>query len=402
MLAAIRAEGRYREVATHADDGAIDFASNDYLGLATEPQVVAALKHAARVGSGGARLLGGRHREHSLLEDELAQWLGRERALLVFFGISCGARRAAGAGADGRCRRLRRAQSRVPDRRDPPFARAAHDLSARVAAPARVARLEHAGRERDDLQHGRRCGRSARRSSTISETTTCSSSTKRTRWALPGRKEPASRAGWTIRAPSSWARSRKRSARMADSSPGRRTAIDLLVNRARSFVFDTALPPAIALAARVAIVLARRADDRRARLAANASRLRAGLRELGFEAPDGISPIVPVVLGSERRALEVAASPAAGADQRAGRAAADGSAGVVAAAFFGSRRSHAGADRPGRERTSPMHRYFVTGTDTDVGKTRVTAALARALRLARREADDRQARADRARSQACR
>lgn len=29
-----------------------------------------------------------------------------------------------------------------------------------------------------------------------------------------------------------------------------------------------------------------------------------------------------------------------------------------------------------------MHRYLVTGTDTDVGKTRVTATLARALRLA--------------------
>ncbi len=79
------------------------------------------------------------------------------------------------------------------------------------------------------------------------------------------------------------------------------------MNRARSFVFDTALPPAIALAARVAVVLARRADDRRARLAANAARLRAGLRDLGFDAADGVSPIVPVILGSEHRAVDVAA-----------------------------------------------------------------------------------------------
>ncbi len=45
-----------------------------------------AFRHATRVGSGGARLLGGRHREHSLLEEELAAWLGRERALLFSSG----------------------------------------------------------------------------------------------------------------------------------------------------------------------------------------------------------------------------------------------------------------------------------------------------------------------------
>ena len=54
--------------------------------MATDPQVVEALKRATRVGSGGARLLAGRHREHALLEDELAEWLGRERALLFSSG----------------------------------------------------------------------------------------------------------------------------------------------------------------------------------------------------------------------------------------------------------------------------------------------------------------------------
>jgi 7-keto-8-aminopelargonate synthetase-like enzyme len=86
LLDSIRASGRYRSVPTHQLSGVIDFSSNDYLGLATDSQVLQAFKYATRVGSSGARLLGGRHREHSLLEEELAAWLGRERVLLFSSG----------------------------------------------------------------------------------------------------------------------------------------------------------------------------------------------------------------------------------------------------------------------------------------------------------------------------
>src|SRR5208283_2560794 len=85
-LERIRIEGRYRRVESHQLEAMIDFSSNDYLGLATNRTVVQAFTHATRVGSGGARLLAGRHREHSLLEEELAAWLGRERVLLFSSG----------------------------------------------------------------------------------------------------------------------------------------------------------------------------------------------------------------------------------------------------------------------------------------------------------------------------
>ena len=62
---------------------------------------------------------------------------------------------------------------------------------------------------------------------------------------------------------------------------GPAASIDLFVNRARSFIFDTALPPALALAARVALHLTRGAEDRRARLNANAERLRLALAIAG-------------------------------------------------------------------------------------------------------------------------
>jgi 8-amino-7-oxononanoate synthase len=86
---------------------------------------------------------------------------------------------------------------------------------------------------------------------------------------------------------------------------GPAAVIDLLVNSARTFIFDSAPPPAIAFAARVGIMLARTADDRRARLFSKAERLRSGLRELQIAVNDERTPIVPIVLGDERRALDL-------------------------------------------------------------------------------------------------
>lgn len=65
------------------------FCSNDYLGLAHDPRLVNALKKAADesgVGSGSAHLICGHHREHAALEEALADWTGRERALLFSTG----------------------------------------------------------------------------------------------------------------------------------------------------------------------------------------------------------------------------------------------------------------------------------------------------------------------------
>ncbi len=67
----------------------LNFCSNDYLGLASHPRVCAALQGAARrygVGSGASQLVCGRHRLHQRLEEELAAFSGRPRALL----FSCG------------------------------------------------------------------------------------------------------------------------------------------------------------------------------------------------------------------------------------------------------------------------------------------------------------------------
>ena len=67
----------------------IDFCSNDYLGLSAHPRVTEALVAAARehgVGARASHLISGHQGEHEALEEELAAFTGRERALLFSTG----------------------------------------------------------------------------------------------------------------------------------------------------------------------------------------------------------------------------------------------------------------------------------------------------------------------------
>jgi glycine C-acetyltransferase len=78
-----------------------------------------------------------------------------------------------------------------------------------------------------------------------------------------------------------------------------------LLNRARTFIFSTALPPSVVGANRAAVRLLEEEPWRRRRVLEAASRLRTGLKErLGLETPSR-SQIVPVILGDNSRALRV-------------------------------------------------------------------------------------------------
>lgn len=67
----------------------LSFCSNDYLGLAADPRIAEALCDGARrygVGSGAAHLVSGHSSAHHALEEALAAFTGRERALLFSTG----------------------------------------------------------------------------------------------------------------------------------------------------------------------------------------------------------------------------------------------------------------------------------------------------------------------------
>ena len=83
---------------------------------------------------------------------------------------------------------------------------------------------------------------------------------------------------------------------------GSRILIDYLVNRARAFIFTTALPPAVTSAAEAALDLHRVSSWRRelrARLARNISQLAAGLERTHA------TPIIPIPTPAPQRAMEI-------------------------------------------------------------------------------------------------
>jgi 7-keto-8-aminopelargonate synthetase-like enzyme len=81
-----------------------------------------------------------------------------------------------------------------------------------------------------------------------------------------------------------------------------RDVVDLLINRARSYIFSTALPPADAAAALMAIRILRSAEGRA--LVERLESLVQMMTESGFAPSAHPSPIIPVILGSEQAAVD--------------------------------------------------------------------------------------------------
>ncbi len=84
---------------------------------------------------------------------------------------------------------------------------------------------------------------------------------------------------------------------------GSRDLIRFLVNRARSFIFTTGLPPPVLAASREALRIVRSEPERRQALFRNVGRLRGALASAGFElgpTDSTGSQILPVVIGEDR------------------------------------------------------------------------------------------------------
>jgi 8-amino-7-oxononanoate synthase len=86
---------------------------------------------------------------------------------------------------------------------------------------------------------------------------------------------------------------------------GSRALRELLINRCRSFIFTTALPPAIMATAIAAIDLVEREPERREALWDNCRRLADGLRKIGFSFGENQSPILPLVIGDAENCMRL-------------------------------------------------------------------------------------------------
>jgi 7-keto-8-aminopelargonate synthetase-like enzyme len=86
---------------------------------------------------------------------------------------------------------------------------------------------------------------------------------------------------------------------------GSGSLIELLVNKARSFIFSTAPSPAVSAAARAGVELIQGAegDSLRQQLWQRVEELRRGVESLGWRTPAGPSAILPLIVGEEAKAL---------------------------------------------------------------------------------------------------
>jgi 8-amino-7-oxononanoate synthase len=86
---------------------------------------------------------------------------------------------------------------------------------------------------------------------------------------------------------------------------GSRALRELLINRCRSFVFTTALPPAVMAMGIAAIDLVMREPERRQALWSNRERLKIGLTELGYSLGNSCSQILPLMIGDPTRCMKL-------------------------------------------------------------------------------------------------
>jgi len=89
---------------------------------------------------------------------------------------------------------------------------------------------------------------------------------------------------------------------------GSRVLIEWLINRARSFIYSTALPPPVLAAALAALHIVKTEPERRRRLWNNAAFLRQGLSGLGYRLVETESPILPVLIGDEEKTMALCAA----------------------------------------------------------------------------------------------
>jgi 8-amino-7-oxononanoate synthase len=290
----------------------VNLCSNDYLGLASDPRLVAGAVEAAEregAGAGAARLVAGDLPVHGVLERRLATFKHAEAALLFSSGYHANVGVPAALAEredaifsdrlnhasiiDG-CRLSLAKTWRYPHRDVGALARLLRETKARRKLVVTDAVFGMDGDAAPLADLAELCEREgamlyvdeAHASGVLGPTGAG--------WAEAEGVRPDVIMGTLGKALGSFGAFVAGSARLCD----------WLTSRARTFIFTTALPPAACGAALAALDVVAAEPERRAHLAALAARMRDGLAALGFDMSRVVAPIFPVVLGDEALALE--------------------------------------------------------------------------------------------------
>jgi len=306
-------KGSHTEVIVDGDR-LVDFSSNDYLGLAAHPALATAMMECATrygAGSGASHLICGHGREHAALEEELAAFIGRPRALLFSTGYMANlgvVTALAGRGESVLLDRLSHASlidagllSGARFRRYPHCdAAAASRLLAEGTPQTTVVATDGVFSMDGDIAPLAALAEAARAHAAwlvVDDAHGIGVLGPKGRGALEiaglGCEEVPALVGTLGKAFGSFG------AFVAGSAD----LIELLIQRARSYIYTTALPQPVAAATRAALRIAREESWRRERVRSLTTRFRAAARQAGVPLSDSETPIQPIPLGSAEAAL---------------------------------------------------------------------------------------------------
>ncbi|MEW5008124.1 MAG: 8-amino-7-oxononanoate synthase [Cycloclasticus sp.] len=293
-----------------------NFSSNDYLGLANHPKVAAAFKRAVDdygVGSGSAHLICGHSHQHHALEEELAAFTGRERALVFATGYMANLGVIAGL--------LSKGDEVLQDKLNH-----ASLIDGGLISGARFRRYPHGNLTRLEqlLQQ-----------STVEKKLIVSDgvfSMDGDQADLKGLVSLADKSASMLmiddahglgvmgetgagivqqqglnqqQVPILMATLGKSLGTAGAFIAGSEDLIELLIQRARSYIYSTAMPAAIMAATRVSLQLCQQESWRREKLASLIGRFRDGAEQLGLQLMSSDTPIQPVILGSNEAVMSV-------------------------------------------------------------------------------------------------
>lgn len=294
------------------------FCSNDYLGLANHPQLIAALQQGAAqwgVGAGAAHLVSGHFEPHHRLEQQLAAFVGKPAALLFSTGYMAN---------------LGVVQALV-GRGDTVFADKLNHASlndAMTLSRAEVKRYRHGDMEQ--LARSLEQTKSGRKLIITDAVFSMDGDIAPLREMLAlcerhdawlyvddahgfgvlGERGRGSLAHFGIESSRIiyMATLGKAAGVSGAFVAAEQVVIDTLINHANSYVYTTATPPALSSALQQSLQLIEQGDERRAHLQHLVARLRNGLAGLPWALMESDTAIQPLLIGDNQRALELSAA----------------------------------------------------------------------------------------------
>jgi len=294
----------------------INFCSNDYLGLANHPEVVKAFKEAADVygvGSGASHLINGHSRLHHQLEEALAEFTGRPRALLFSTGYM------ANLGVISAL--LGKGDHVFEDRLNH-----ASLLDAGLLSQARLQRYQH--NDINDLKNKLTTSKGKRKFVVTDGVFSMDGdlacieglSTQAQKYdailmvddahgfGVLGKKGGGVVEHYELgieQVPILMGTLGKAFGTFGAFVAGSETLIETLIQQARSYIYTTALPPAIAAATLASLNLVKKDNWRREKLIALIDHFRTGAKQLGLALMESATPIQPLIIGENSKSVEL-------------------------------------------------------------------------------------------------